>query len=215
MGKLVDLMGMVFSRLTVIRKDGASRAAGANWICVCDCGTEISANSLKLRDGHTKSCGCLRAEGTANLIHGDANRTKTYRSWKEMRQRCNNPNSTQWKWYGGRGIKVCDEWGSFEQFRADMGERGEGLTIDRVNPDGNYEPSNCRWATAKEQAITNRGVIRKGAVPVNKTTEADLAEMRRLRAQGAKLAEIAEKFGKNMSVVSDLINYGGRKGKQR
>jgi len=80
-----------------------------------------------------------------------------------MRQRCLNPQCDQWEWYGGRGIKVCERWNSFEVFLADMGERPQGTTLDRYpNNDGHYEPGNCRWATAKEQAETNRGILKAG-----------------------------------------------------
>lgn len=85
-----------------------------------------------------------------------------------MRQRCNNGNATQFKWYGARGISVCERWESFENFLQDMGERPRGMTLDRKDPDGNYCPENCRWATSKEQAVTNRGIFKPGLVPWNK-----------------------------------------------
>ena len=97
-----------------------------------------------------------------------ANKSKTYRTWKEMRQRCGNPNADQYKWYGGRGVKICERWSDFVNFLVDMGERPEGKTIDRIDSDKDYEPSNCRWATPKEQAETNRGVFKKGHKPWNK-----------------------------------------------
>lgn len=97
-----------------------------------------------------------KAYGGGQIIHGHAVSgylTPTYISWRSMKQRCYDPGSTQYHWYGERGITVCDEWrNDYGQFLADMGERPEGLTLDRINPDGNYEPSNCRWATAQEQA---------------------------------------------------------------
>jgi hypothetical protein len=83
-------------------------------------------------------------------------RTPTHKSWSMMKQRCTNPNSNRWSIYGGRGIKVCAEWQTFAGFFADMGERPEGTSIDRIDPDGNYEPANCRWATAKEQRANRR-----------------------------------------------------------
>lgn len=82
-----------------------------------------------------------------------------------MRQRCNNPNSDQWKWYGGRGISICERWDNFTLFLEDMGERPQGHSIDRINPDGNYEPSNCRWATPKQQAENNRGCFKPKLIP--------------------------------------------------
>jgi hypothetical protein len=169
MGKLLDIAGLKFNRLTVIGKSNIVRSSGALWECRCDCGTLVLVNSLKLRGGSTKSCGCYRSEVNPNLKHGVANKTRTYRSWKEMRQRCLNPNSDKWKWYGGRGITISKEWDSFEVFLLDMGERPEGKSIDRIDSDGNYCKDNCKWSTPKEQAMTNRGVFKKGMIPHNKS----------------------------------------------
>lgn len=162
--KTINLSGMRFGRLTVLGRSQKTSNAGAVWHCVCDCGGEAHANSLKLRTGHTQSCGCLRPQVSSvlNLTHGSANKSITYRSWKEMRQRCKNPNSDKWKWYGGRGISVCPEWDDYTKFLADMGERPVGTSIDRIDPDGNYCKENCRWATAKQQAETNRGLFKPG-----------------------------------------------------
>jgi hypothetical protein len=214
MSKLISLVGQKFGRLTVLKRSEITRSSGALWECECECGGTAIADSLKLRTGHTRSCGCLKVEARPNLQHGLANKSSTYRSWKEMRQRCMNSNSDKWQWYGGRGIRICPEWDSYERFLADMGERPLKTTIDRINPDGNYEPTNCRWATAKQQAETNRGVIKPGSVPVNRTSDRDLAKMREMRAAGMKLREIAEHFGKQISVISTLINHG-RNGPKR
>ena len=165
--RLVDIAGQTFGRLTAIKQHD-SQAAGARWECQCNCGNKTIVNSLKLRTGKTKSCGCYTKENPSHLIHGQANKTKTYRTWKEMRQRCSNPNATQYKWYGTKGITVSDWWYTFENFRTDMGERPEGKTLDRINPDKGYEKNNCRWATPKEQAQTNRGCFKTSQVPWNK-----------------------------------------------
>lgn len=91
--------------------------------------------------------------GAVRHGHGRPGRaSRTYRSWLHMNQRCNNPNNTSWPSYGGRGIKICSEWEDFVIFLQDMGERPDGMTLDRINNDGNYEPSNCRWATVSQQA---------------------------------------------------------------
>lgn len=168
---VVDVVGQRFGRLTVVCRSERKSTAGALWLCKCDCGGATTTTSLKLRNGHTKSCGCLKREVIeqgANLSHGMANKTSTYRTWKEMRQRCTNPNSDKWKWYGGRGISICNEWDDYKTFLRDMGERPVGTTLDRINPDDGYHAKNCRWATPKQQAETNRGVFVKGMVPWNK-----------------------------------------------
>ena len=162
MGKFIDLSGQIFARLTVMGRSDIHRASGVLWKCSCSCGGVAVVDSLKLRTGHTTSCGCHQREVFSRLTHGQSKaKTRTYRTWKEMRQRCLNPNNDKWRWYGGRGISICREWDKFEVFWADMGDRPEGKTIDRIDSDGNYEKSNCRWATPTEQATTNRGVFRK------------------------------------------------------
>jgi len=161
---VVDILGERFGSLTVTGRSERKSKAGALWVCLCDCGGETVTTSLKLRDGHTKSCGCRRAKSIIkhNLKHGQANKTRTYKTWKEMRQRCMNKNKDNFKWYGGRGIEVCAEWDDFKKFWLDMGDRPEDMTLDRIDSDGNYTPENCRWATAKQQAVTNRGCFGHG-----------------------------------------------------
>lgn len=161
---IVDVIGQTFGRLTVLCGSDRKSPAGKLWLCRCVCGSETVTTSLKLRNGHTRSCGCVHREAIAsvNRKHGQANKTRTYKSWKEMRRRCLNPKADQYKWYGGRGIAISVRWDSYDNFLADMGERPVGTSLDRINSDGNYEPGNCRWATPKQQAETNRGIFRKG-----------------------------------------------------
>jgi hypothetical protein len=153
-----DLTGRVFGRLTVV-----SRATNAGpkvrWSCACTCGREPIVHATALRIGHTRSCGCLKVDQPAALTHGhstDQTLTPTYLTWASMIQRCQNPKNPSFPRYGGRGIKVCDAWLKFDGFLLDMGERPQGLTLERINNDGGYEPGNCKWATYKTQNNNRR-----------------------------------------------------------
>lgn len=193
-------VGNRYGRLVALRKVPARDRSGAWYQCRCDCGEITYVSTNKLRNGHTKSCGCLKRErGIAgpNLSHG-MSKTRTYKTWKLMRARCNTPSDSHYRWYGARGIAVCPRWESFENFLSDMGERPQGQTLDRIDPDGDYEPSNCRWATTKEQAETNRGCFRKGSVPWNKgkgIPKDSIAKIKRLCARGMMYREAAAVVG--------------------
>lgn len=148
-----DMVGIKAGRLTVLSRVGSDARGQATWLCRCDCGEELVVRGSSLRNGNTRSCGCLLA-GAARarrLTHGMAN-TPAYRSWSAIVERCCNANNPSFPRYGGRGIRVCDRWrASFEAFFADMGPRPSGTSIDRVDNLGHYEPGNCRWATPFEQ----------------------------------------------------------------
>lgn len=157
MGKLKDLMGQKFGILTVISRVPNDKHGRAKWLCKCDCGNETVVQGNHLREGQTKSCGCLRAElvSKAQATHR-LTKSRTYKSWISMKTRCDDHKNEAYGNYGGRGIKVCDDWYSFENFLRDMGERPKGKTLDRKDNNKGYYKDNCRWATICEQENNRR-----------------------------------------------------------
>ena len=156
-----SLIGKKFGRLTVVSlvESDVGTKIPTKWLCKCDCGNTIKALGYNLNNGNTKSCGCLRKEFAKNkkYIHG-CTKTRLHTTWSHMKQRCENTNDKAFKHYGGRGIKICDEWHDFACFRdwALVNGYSDDLTIDRIDVNGNYEPSNCRWVTLKEQQTNKR-----------------------------------------------------------
>ena len=164
---MYNLIGQKFSKLLVICKSTEEKKTRQLvWKCLCDCGNTTYVDSYSLRHNKTKSCGCsqyVKENYTYPIKHGMYN-TRTYHTWEQMKQRCLNPKATRFPTYGAVGILLCDRWLDFENFFLDMGLRPEGKTLDRINPFGNYEPSNCRWATPKEQQNNQRRHYKTGEV---------------------------------------------------
>lgn len=152
--KIVDIAGQRFGHLTVVRRVG-SKWGHSLWECKCDCGVVCQRTANQLTQNHSISCGCMtkNSQHLSNFKHGETG-TRLYRIWKAMRTRCSNSNVPYFKYYGGKGVSVCEEWtNSFESFQEWALSHGyvDNLTIDRINGDGNYEPQNCRWVTMTVQ----------------------------------------------------------------
>lgn len=209
MGRLADKTGERFGRLLITGKNVERSGRNTYWNYVCDCGSTGATATSKLNSGQV-SCGCHTREliGELNRSHGHATGgvvSATYRCHRAMIARCMYPSQVHYPDYGGRGIKVCDRWlngdgglTGFECFLADMGEKPRGLTIDRIDNDGNYEPGNCRWVTQKENCRNTRA------------TKLDVDSVRAIRdmhAAGKSQVSIARCFGVSQTHVSDVVRH--------
>lgn len=161
MPKVIDLTGQRFGRLVVIKRiENTGKNGQKRYLCKCECGNETTALADNLKRGHVTSCGCYARERATECKtkHG-MNRTRLHRIWLCMKNRCSNPRNAGYKYWGARGITVCDEWkNSFQAFYDWAMKNGyeDHLSIDRIDVNGNYEPSNCRWATPHEQRVNQR-----------------------------------------------------------
>ena len=160
MPRLIDLTGQRFGRLVAIEKAPHVKGVPVYWTCRCDCGTVKDIAAVSLRNGSTRSCGCLQKETVSKIrkLHGDKG-SRLYVVWHSMVERCRNSKKPFYKYYGGRGIQVCEEWKVYSNFKEwafkngynQTAKHGE-CTLDRINNDGDYSPQNCRWVSMKEQS---------------------------------------------------------------
>ena len=204
--------GSTFGRLTVLK----DRAQGEKTVsCVCLCGTEKLVKVYHLLSGHTVSCGCAQREAvnSLNTTHGKTN-SRAYIAFRNMHQRCYNPNRKQWKDWGGRGITVCDEWHEFSNFYADMGDPPEGMMLDRIDNDAGYSPENCRWTTRLVQNQNRRPEhtppVEGWTKPGAQLTPDQIIEIRtRYAAGGVKQRDLGAEYGVAQPQISRIVR-GGR-----
>lgn len=192
MGHFVDISGENFGRLTAHDVVGRNRHNQLLWHCTCECGTQKEVLGFLLRRGEVQSCGCLHREtvGLINRTHG-MTKTRIYGLWHGMIQRCYDKNVPAYNRYGARGINVCERWQSFENFYADMGDKPKGMSLERVDNDGDYTPENVIWATAKAQARNRRSTV-----------------FLEFNGQRKSMAEWAEELGMKIATLWARIDRG-------
>jgi hypothetical protein len=189
MGKIIDITGKRYGRLVALRENPGNQK---QWICKCDCGNTHIVTKGHLKDGHVKSCGCLLKEGASHPTHG-LSQTRIYSVWHQMIYRCENPKSISYPYYGSRGITVCDEWHDVKLFNKWAMANGyeDKLTIDRIDSDGNYEPSNCRWKTIIEQ---NNNLRSNHVITIN--------------GQSKTMAMWSKEYGIKQSAIYERLQHG-------
>lgn len=204
-----ELVGQRFGKLIVVKKVGTKRVGIAQkpkslWLCKCDCGNEKVVLRSSLITGNTKSCGCLELETkrAIHLKHGMA-KTRLWNIWINMKSRCESTKNKDYKYYGGRGITVCEEWKAFESFMNWSFKNGykDELTLDRIDNDAGYEPNNCRWATRKEQT-RNRDITLKAEYNGENIPLGEIAELESIPYEKAY-----EKFirNKNLNIEFERV----------
>ncbi len=195
-----DLSGQRFGRLTAIREAGKNKQGNTLWYCVCDCGGNTTTINSNLTRGNSKSCGCISREKTTQrntkYLHSGSH---LYTVWRSMMARCYTKTNSVYRYYGGGGISVCDRWHSYENFYTDMaGGYENGLTIDRIDCSGDYEPANCRWVTMLKQANNKRNTKTVTAFGVT----ASLAEI--CRENGADYKKTWKRLWRGWSIEDAL-----------
>lgn len=200
-----DRTGEKYGRLTALSLVERREDRAHIWRWQCECGAQKDISIKCVRSGHTKSCGCLAKEvlRSRNMTHGLSKKeAKTYKTWKDARARCYNENNQDYMNYGGRGIKMSPSWDSFESFFECMGPRPAGMTLDRIDTNGDYEPGNCRWADPKTQAN-------------NKRTNRKVGELGNLVAvsaeSGIERTKLAYRLGRGYTHVQALAKVDYRK----
>jgi hypothetical protein len=189
--RIKDVTGMKFGRITVVGYVGQpENGSGSRWLCRCECGGETVTRSTALKSGWTRSCGCYRMDQVVK--HMDSNSSE-YRTWDAMKRRCFNPETKHFEHYGGRGITVCDRWReSYANFLSDMGRRPSPKhSLDRIDNDGNYELSNCRWTLQVIQIRNRSNAVRYD-----------------LDGKLYSAAELAEKFNMNFGTLRSRLRKG-------
>lgn len=197
-----SLIGFSNGRLTAVRLLGSYH--GRNYYeCRCSCGRYVDVAGIHITSGNTSSCGCLQKETTSEKFRGQTHtvthgltKHPLHRTWLMMRSRCSNPKDSSYKNYGGRGIRVCDRWNDFANFLKDMGERPDGMTLDRKDVDGDYTPENCRWATTLEQ---NRNKTNTVFVEIDGVKESVPAASERLGIKQHILRRLAKRQANSVS----------------
>lgn len=200
MGTLIDITGNRYDRLIVIKRSHTDKDHFIRWECLCDCGKTTYSRAQSLKEGRIKSCGCLNNEKRSERVttHG-LSKIPIYHVWKGMRQRCSNPNNKRYHRYGGRGIKICPEWDSAEVFIKWALEHGykKGLTIEREDNDGNYEPSNCCFVTVKINTQNSSSCII--------TKEISIKIKEEYKSGNMTQEELSKKYGLTLQSTSKVI----------
>jgi hypothetical protein len=195
MVKEIDELGNTYHRLTVIKRVGPTSYGEIQWLCECICGKTATILGTRLRGGRTTSCGCVRKG--INKKHGYFG-TPTYEAWSAMVQRCSpKKNRKAFKNYAGRGISICKSWSIFESFLSDMGEKPQGLTLERVDNDKGYSKENCVWATNEQQARNRRST---------KLNPIAVKVIRYLHSQGRSITDLAKAHNVSLATVSNTVN---------